>query len=201
MSNLIKRLDTHFVACAAAAGAAVVGGVQQSEAAVVYSGIVNIPIPNDFYGVYLNVQTGAFQANGAPVALAGWDLNPYQGGGSLFQNTTAPEASAYVGSPATNLAPGTPINAAAGLSPATTNFAVGVEGILGFKFVDAGNVSHFGWMHYTKNAGGAGTAGVIRDYAWENTAGGAINAGDIPAPGSLALLAVGAIGVAGRRRK
>lgn len=49
-------------------------------AAVVESGPVNIPIPDDIDGVYLNLVTGAFGA----VGPAGWDINPYSAAAGQF---------------------------------------------------------------------------------------------------------------------
>src|SRR5438094_465816 len=78
MTTLAKRLDVHFVACAAAAGAGLVGVAQTSEAAVIYSGVVNVAIPNTLQGIYLNTALGT--TGGAP--FAGWDINPYFNGGA-----------------------------------------------------------------------------------------------------------------------
>ena len=196
--SMKTRLDAHFVACAAAAGAAIVGAAQNSEAAIVYSGIVNLPINSNFFGLYLNVETGVYVDSVSNAAAPGWDLNPYYGGASMFQNS-AGTGTGWVGSPALNLAPGTPITAATNTSTSTTNFVLGQEGIIGFRFADAANVQHFGWAHFT--LGSATQAGLIRDYAWESVSGAPINAGAIPAPGSVALLALGALGLTGRRRK
>ncbi len=214
MAVLANRLEVHFAACAAAAGAGMFGAVQTSEAQIVYSGLVNVPIPNTFQGIYLNVATAT--AMGAP--FAGWDLNPYYNAGALnFYASPSggaaggPNQVLLVGSgvfdgPASNLAPGTLISAASTFNLGTpfsaatgVNFPVGGDGILGFRFFNEGDVTnHYAWARIHNNAAGGG--GVLVDYAWESGSGG-ILAGAVPAPGSLALLALGAAGLAGRRRK
>jgi hypothetical protein len=213
MTALANRLDVHFVACAAAAGAGMLGAAQRSEATIVYSGVVNVPIPNTFQGIYLNVATAT--SMGAP--FAGWDINPYYNAGALnfygAPNGVAgnPNQTLFVGSgafdgPASNLPPGTLISAASTFNLGTpfsaatgVNFPVGGDGILGFRFFNEGGLTnHYAWARIHNNAAAGG--GVLVDYAWENAAGVGILAGAIPAPGSLALLALGAAGLAGRRR-
>jgi len=201
MVNALKsRLDRHFVACSAAAAAASVGGVaqQNAEAAIVYTG-TPLVIPGTFAGVYLNVFTG-FSA-GAP--NPGWDLNPYEGGNRLFQALGAGWVAS--GGIASNLIAGTMIDgtstfAAGNGSPTMTgNFISGTPGIIGFRFAEGG-FTYYGWARLNKGAN-ATTAGSFVDYAWENTPNTGIAAGAIPTPGSLALLALGAAGLVGRRRK
>lgn len=71
---------------------------------------------------------------------------------------------------------------------------------IGLEFLIAGE-SHFGWVRVSiDNA--AGTF-VINDWAYNATPGAAIDTGQVPEPGSLALLAAGAFGLAtfrGRRQ-
>ena len=122
MSSLTKRLDAHFVACAAAAAAA--GTAQTADAAIVYRN-TPVAIAGTFAGVYFNVFTGAAGAN----TTVGWDLNPYYGGNALFQNTGAQWVLA--GTSAANLAPGTLISPAStfgaggGTASGTPNFKIG----------------------------------------------------------------------------
>jgi hypothetical protein len=210
MSNLAKRLDAHFVACAAAAGAAAFGVAQNAEAAIVHSGPVNIVIPDNIDGIYMNVVTGA---TGTTSGVAGWDINPYSATAGNF-NLWGPtvntwfSAGGVVAGPY-NLAAGTAIG-----GPATAFFRpgggtnVGLQlnlnssnNLLGFRFVNEANANqiHHGWIRLQVGAD-AGTRAIV-EYAYEDVADAPINAGAIPAPGSLALLALGAVGVAGRRRK
>ena len=72
--------------------------------------------------------------------------------------------------------------------------------LLGFMFTHEGTAAvHFGWMRFAFGA----TAGdrTIVEYAYEDAAGVGIPAGAVPTPGSAALLALGAAGLAGRRRR
>lgn len=208
MSKLAKRLDAHFVAVAAA-GVAGVAAVNTADAAIVHSGLVNIAIPDNIDGVYLNVVTGASGAIGP----AGWDVNPYSAVAGQFNlwgaNTnTWFSTSGAVGGPY-NLAAGTPIaGAAAAFFRPGGGTNVGLEmnlnssnNLLGFRFANEANGGqfHFGWMRLSFGAT-AGQRSIV-EYAYESVAETAIPAGAVPAPGSLALLALGALGIAGRRRK
>lgn len=206
MTTLAKRLDTHFAACAAAAaGAAMLGGAQEANAAIVYSGLVNISIPNTFAGVYLNIVTGLTTGSGS--TNVGMDFNPYNGGGNMWQGPGTANR-AVAGVPATsaaNLAFGAPINGASpfvvGAFPTMGNFAVGVSGYFGLRFLrESDSATLYGWVRMTKGTNPA-TPGLIHEYAYDDAAtGGSILAGQVPGPGSLALLALGALSLRGRKR-
>ena len=63
MTTLAKRLHAHFAVCASAtASLALLGTVDEAAGGPAYSGVVNIPIPGNFGGVYLNVITGCTAA-------------------------------------------------------------------------------------------------------------------------------------------
>ena len=73
-------------------------------------------------------------------------------------------------------------------------------GYVGFRFTtDAGTSWFYGWAKYSGGANGA--SGTLVEWAYDDTAGGAITAGEVPvpAPGALALL--GAAGLVGARRR
>lgn len=201
MSKLSKRLDVHFAAVAAAAGAAVVANVGTAEAAIVHTPGANIPINADFSGVYLNVVTGAtgFSSGGTP----GWDLNPWLSGsaGNMFTPTGGGSMSSAPESGVLNLAPGTPITAAGPWDTGTASAAAygSSDVLMGFRFTNenAGQVQ-YGWARLRFPV--TGNPGIIYEYAYEDT-GASINAGAVPAPGSFGLLALGAAALAGRRRK
>ncbi|MDA7937030.1 PEP-CTERM sorting domain-containing protein, partial [bacterium] len=79
----------------------------------------------------------------------------------------------------------------------------GFTGYVGFKFTVAGG-NHFGWMDLSRG----GKTVTLAQYAYQDTAGAAIAAGDsgassgaVPEPSSLAILALGAAGVCGFRRR
>jgi hypothetical protein len=188
MTTLSKRLDQHFAACTAvAAGAALLGGAEQAQAAVVYSGVVNIPMPGTFLGVYLNMVTGVTGTTAA--STTGHDINPYYGGNRIFStgfnnpgggiNATGPAPSNAI-----NLALGAPVVAPFFFNnPFNTpaQFTVGVGGFVGIRFLnEVTNAQNFGWVRIARAANDTGV-GTIIDYAYENT-GGAITAGQGAAP-------------------
>jgi hypothetical protein len=206
MSNLVKRLDAHFIACAAAAGAAVVGTAQTAEAGIVWSGAVNLPIALTTNGLYLNVVNGAINEPGNTTggSVPGWDINPYGSTSLIMFNAVAPANPTYVMG---NIAPGTPISGASVFGSGTvTNGAPynlnSSNNLFGFRFVNesAGNQLQYGWFRVALGASTSTAGRAVVEYAYENT-GQPINAGAVPAPGSLALLALGAVGLTGRRRK
>ncbi|MFM9996761.1 MAG: PEP-CTERM sorting domain-containing protein [Phycisphaerales bacterium] len=213
--SLKSRLDRHFVACSAAAAAATVAVVpqQSAEAAIVYSGVVNINIPSTTAGVYVNFVTGLNSS--VPASVPGWDVNPWSTTALNYFNPGAPAGGVYVqgggtGTNTANLVPGTLISAASvygagtaastGLLPHVFNSS---NNIVGFRFQNEanGNATHYGWMRISLSATFGAQPRAIVEYAYENVAGAGINAGDVPTPGSLALLALGAVGLAGRRRR
>lgn len=74
---------------------------------------------------------------------------------------------------------------AAAIPPGTNAYA-------GFRFNAADGV-HYGWVFLNVNAGIIDFTGA----AYESTAGVAITAGAVPEPGTMAMLALGAVGVLG----
>ena len=202
MSTLINRLDVHFAALAAVGVVAVVGGAQKAEAAVVYSGPLNIAIPNTIDGLYINLVTGAATT---PASNPGYDLNPYVSGGNwnMFEGAGCTEIG--VGTTFTALSAGTPIDGTgAYINGSTFPAAFGTTAILGVRFVrESDSATLFGWVRLTLPGSPAATgAGTLVDYAYEDTGAG-INAGaTIPAPtAGMAVLALGGVGMLGRRRK
>lgn len=199
MSNLANRLQKHFVVCAAAAAAV----ATTANAGVVYSGPVSIVIPDDFGGIYMDVVTGA--TGGA--SFAGYDINPYSAGaaGTSF-NLWGPTATTWLdtGAGMYNLPAGTTIGAGGTYGrPGGTNIAAQMNlnsdnNYLGFNFINEGmaGATNYGWIQIRFGAD-AGTREII-GYAYDDM-GGSIGAGVIPAPASMALLALG--GLVGRRRR
>ena len=210
---LSNRLAKHFGAAAAAA--VVVGS---SNAAIVYSGVLNFSCAVDIDGCYINVETGQL-SNGPGSGVPGWDVNPYStSGGMNFFNSTGGGQMRRPGvttGTAGNLALGTVIGAAGSYNTGTGNVygttaATGLNGgwtyssenIIGFRFVSAAGTTHYGWMRFLMGAAGSAGTSMTRtvvDFAWENVAGTSIAAGAVPAPGALALL--GLAGLASRRRR
>ncbi len=69
---------------------------------------------------------------------------------------------------------------------------------IGVRF-DIGGNTHYGWIQV--NVPGVPDSATITGYAYQDTADAQITAGAIPEPGSLALLALGAAGLAAWRKK
>lgn len=205
------RLEAHFAACAVAAAAVgAIATAERADAAIVWSGIVNINIPSNVDGAYLNVITG--QSGSAGSGVTGWDVNPYGATNLQFFSSVGGGYVRGGGSSTTlvdNLAHGTLINASQSFgsgnaeTTGSTAFNLGsMSNLVGFRFVnEATGATHYGWMRIL--LGGAGLSAqprAIIEYAYENVAGVGIGAGQIiPAPGALALLGLAAI--TGRRRR
>lgn len=213
LQTLRSRLDRHFVACSAAAAAASVGAVSTADAAIVYSGVVNINIPSTTSGIYLNVVTGA---SGTAAGTPGWDVNPWSSSAlNMFSPSTPATSFGHVTTGTAtqydNLASGVLISGAstfsntgtATINPATPLNLSSSNNLVGFRFQNEanGNAVHYGWMRISLSATAQGQPRAIVEYAYEDVAGAGITAGTVPAPGSLALLALGAAGLMGRRRK
>jgi hypothetical protein len=214
--SISNRLTSHF-ALAAVATAAVAA---TSNAAVVYSGVINFACAVDIDGCYINVET-AVLSNGPGSGVPGWDVNPYStAGGMNFFNSTGGGQMRRAGvatGTAGNLAVGTVVGAAGSYNTGTGNVygttaATGLlggwtyssENIIGFKFVAAAGTTHYGWMRFLMGAAGSSGTSMTRtvvDYGYESTADTSIlaGAGAVPAPGALALL--GLAGLATRRRR
>jgi uncharacterized protein (TIGR03382 family) len=202
--SIQNRLDRIVALSAVAATGATVGFTQNAEAAIVSSGPVNINIASNIDGVYLNVVTGATGTSGAGVS--GWDVNPYSSTSLQFFSATG---GGYVGtgSATNNLAPGTAIDGSSGfitvIGTATGFNLNSSDNLVGFRFQNEanGNAVHYGWMRISVAGTLAGQPRAIVAYAYEDQAGVGIQAGAVPTPGTAALLALGAVGMAGRRRK
>lgn len=198
----LSRLQKHMVA-AAAVTAGIAGG---ASAAVVFQD-VNIAIPNNIDGVYLNVVTLQQGTSG----FAGYDINPYSavaGQFNLWGPTTQTWFSAggviggpynlsigaVVGGPATNF-----FRPGGGTNVGTQMNLNSSDNYLGFQFVHEGNGNqiHYGWIQLAFGAT-AGDREIIR-IAYEDQAGVAITV--VPAPGAIAMLGLAGLGLRGRRRK
>jgi len=210
-------------AIALASGAGVVGTSDNAEAAIVFSGVVSIVIPNTIDGLYLNVVTGASAVTAAAAPL-GWDLNPYssdpQGANrfslwgadligssppTLFETWLNLNTSTVLADGRFNLTPGTAIGPTGNFVTPGNIPNVGLElnlnssnNFLGFRFQNeaAANQTQFGWLQLQVGAN-TGDRTII-GYAYENT-GAAITA--VPEPCALALLATGAAGLFAARRR
>ena len=213
--SISNRLNKHF-ALAAVATAAVAA---TSNAAVVYSGVLNFVCAPTTDGVYINFETP--RVVNADDTF-NWQLNAYSNNGFRFYFSASGgglmRREGVTTGTGGNLALGTSIgstgsyNSTAGGDVYGTTSAEGLlggwtyssENIVGFKFKAADTLIHYGWMRFAMGAeDGVGNTmtRTLVDYGYESTAGASIlaGAGAVPAPGALALL--GLAGFASRRRR
>ena len=188
--------------------------VPPGRAALFYSGQQNIPIPLNFEGVYLRVDTGATSAAfPANWATAPW-LNPFFGGVDIA-NSPLLRPIITGTDQILNLANGATIDASSNfvlgesgstthVGPAANQFQIGTPGILGFAFnTSVGSPLRYGWMGIEINNLGAGR---IIDWAYEDTPDTGIVAGltAVPEPSEalvLLLLALSCVTLCIRRRR
>src|SRR4051812_3230199 len=178
--------------------------IAPARAAVVYSGPLNLTIPNTGPGLFVNVVTGSaasvdpFPVVGGPAG--NWDIDLF---GSTLWGLYAPFAAgqsqpfvqanqtgyvAAVGGTfpqALNLPAGTTIGPSSNFSTqpdADINLATGQPAIFGFRFRNEQNSPfsvHYGWARVILTNGQPGT---LVDYGWEAKPDTAIGAGAVPEP-------------------
>jgi len=181
-----------------------------ARAAYVYSGLVNIAIPTGFTDLHIDIDTGAT----AMTYFAGADINPFFGGAGLinyadFQpaRTSTATDSAIIRLPsgalisdALNFATGINESGSANnhMGAAPNQFFPGTESFLGFKFTkNDSSGPYFGWIRlvFTNDTLG----GIIKDWVYDDS-GAPIIAG-VPEPGRAALMLLGLMALAQRRRR
>jgi hypothetical protein len=219
---LPKQLDTklnrHFLACSAFVGTAVLMTASKADAAIVYSGPLNINVPttNIFGGIYLDLTqpgssfipttSGSGPADGLNTLLPGWDVNFYKGSSALkwWYNTGVYgvfNASHHVAA----LGAGVMVDGTSllGTYQTMTPEFTGVTAFMGIEFPDASNNERFGWVRITGGAS-SGIPATIVDWAYEDSGAGILTGATVvPEPSSLALgcLAAGAAGLAAWRKR
>jgi hypothetical protein len=198
-------------AVAVTAVAGLMAVAMPAQAQIVYSGPVNIDIPDNIDGVYFNLVTGIGSASAA--AVPGWDINPYSALEGFFNlwgatTTTWLSPSGDIGGPYP-LAAGTPIGAGGTFTRPGGGTNVGDQvtldapNLFGVRFANesTGGAINFAWVEITFGADAATRA--ITGYAYDNS-GATILAGVVPEPGTYAMMLAGLAAVGGlamRRRR
>lgn len=202
--NTSKAIARKSLAYSLAAGAAAATGAGESEAAISYSGPVNYPIAqftstlfdldNDTFNDILlsNYVFGGGNYQGASVQYAPGQIVVSNASFPFY--VSALNAGDYIGPSALGV---TFSGALAYASNANSEFDNASDKFIGLSFPSGGNTL-FAWIRVDiDNA--AGTF-VVKDYAYDTT-GSPITAGAIPEPGTLGLLAAGAVGLGAMRRR
>jgi hypothetical protein len=202
---------------ALAGGAGLMMEPQKAEAGFIYSGVVNINIPLTTAGVYLNVVNGVNSPS--PAAVSGWDINPWGSSALSWFNPGSPAGGVYVvnsaggGAAVDNLLLGAMIDGTSGFGSGSsetsgpTAFQLNSSNnYVGFRFTnETTSTVNYGWAQIQLGSSFAAARSIVA-YGYEDTGAAAVvGAGApaaevVPAPASLAILALGSAGVFARRR-
>ena len=187
--------------------------VMPATADVIYSNLQDIAIPATFDGLYLNVETGAWNTpSNLGAGVAGWDVNPFYGGKAFANSPDFQPVRSGTGSssPILNLAAGVTVGSGStystfvqgptgetpgapgyGSSQMLTglggNFTAGSEGYLGFRL----NGANYGSMRVvlTNNTSTPVTP-MVKDWAYD-TSGAPVVVGAIKQVGQDIVLSSG----------
>lgn len=198
-----------------------------AQAVIIYSGPVNLAIPNNGTGLYVNVLDGStftgpgvFPVLGGPGANIDFNIfgaaafsffSPSVSGQSAPTPVTATSkgyVSASASGPVSNLSFGSFIDGSSVFDTGTASgsaMSTGSEALFGFRFRNEGpdlttaadDTVHFGWARVVLTAG---TPGTLVDYAFESTPMLGIQACVIPEPATYALFGAGLLAWSRRRR-
>jgi hypothetical protein len=201
----VKLNASRIAGYAAAAAAGAVAGT--ANASITYSGPLNIPVVNTGIDIF-------FGAAPAHLGLFHQSLGSGYGAAIEHPNAGGTPGVEVAGFAAGNYNYATNVAAGAAISALPTFLGSNVTGTLAFasgfansQFVDAGdaflgvrfNTNQYGWVHLRMDASPLNSFTIV-DFAFAGP-GEAIHAGEVPGPGSLAALALGALGLKGWRRR
>jgi hypothetical protein len=189
-------------------------------AQVIYSGEQNLAIGAlDQDGVYINLKTGDIAIDYPSDFDEGPWINFTLGGYGIFNGAEVrpiavghtPYDPALTSDYYVNVPDGTFIDDTAAfvvdgfgsefhIGNAANQFVPGELGIVGFALTNTSDSSlNYGWLRFL--VGASGNDGVVVDWAYEATPGSAIQAGAVPEPSAIIMIAVGAGGVLLIRRR
>ncbi len=204
-------IDSRLGAYAALATVALATPVA-ANADIVYSGLLNLSVPANIDGVYLNFVTGLTGTSAA--AVPGASFNPYLTSTGLvifWNNPTGVTTSAGVsldgGTTFAALAANSLISAgstflSSAQSAATPSWRAGTDAYLGVRFVNSSTLAvNYGWVHLT-TTGTTGFPATVVAEGYEST-GASILAGQttaVPEPSTYAFLGMMATGAFAVRR-
>ncbi|MGE9296505.1 MAG: PEP-CTERM sorting domain-containing protein [Puniceicoccales bacterium] len=177
------------------------------------SGSVNIDIPGDFTGVFIDIQTGSFSTVDDSDFQSS-DVNFFFGGSGVANGPSFQPVRTGVGNldPIANLAPGTVVDSSLLLATGfggsenthigldLDQFQLGEVGFLGFHIDIAGEL-HYGCMRV--DLGNVGEPGMVLDWVYNDTPGMGVTV--VPEPGHYAMIiglaGISALAVYRRKRK
>ena len=191
--------------------AALFGAVPLCQAAIVSSPVINLAIPVNAPGLYLNIETGASGTSAA--AVPGWDINV---GGTSSLNFTSPGGynfvrlnSALPTAGPSNVGNGFAISStmptASWIAGGTANGLTlnSTANYIGFQFTASGGTTHVGYLVLSIGSSVTGTDRKIVSYAYNSesiTTPGGSSIFCFPSPGALALACQAGL-LAKRRRR
>lgn len=205
-SSRVAALNARLNAYTTIAGAVLASSIVPNvRADIIYSGVINLSVPNNNDGVYINFVTGQTGSTGSLVP--GWDFNPFNDTtGLAFYGEATPQGilAGALGNnaPALRLNAGDPIDSSGLYNQFFTsavNFRSGGLGYLGIRLLnESTGTLDYGWA-LLNTTQGDGYPATIVSYAFEDT-GQSIAAGAVPEPSTPALLAIMAAGAIGVRK-
>ena len=187
-----------------AAGLAFTAG--QARGAVIYSGPVNVSIPTNMDGVFIDIDG---MTSGSQ--MTGWDINPFFGGSVIATSASFHPVADSTSNTAAILGLGegvevddsltyasSPGGSSMHMGPGPDQFVEAEESYFGFSFTtNGGDGPYFGWVRLQVTANNPG--GVVTGWAYDDS-GAPITVGAVPEPTGLMLLALAPL-LAWRRRR
>ena len=202
---------SRWTAYATAGAATALMSMESAEADITYSGVLNRPFADSnpgaeggqdlaFFALGSNASFGLLHAQEMKLNIAGFFMRGDIS--AMFRGSSGPGNFRYpsrlnsgVNVSVGNFVQNATISYAATLAYVATagNFRDPGIGFIGFKF-DGGSGTQYGWIRLQMNGAANGNTFTLVDFAFADP-GEQIATGQIPEPGSLGLLALGATGL------